>query len=202
MKTKIAKTAAYWLGVVALGLVVGVSIQFVTAWTEPTAAPPGGNVGAPVNTSSILQAKLGDFIAQNLGAYNLTLVQKGYSVSTTAADLGTTLATKDYVDAQGGGSKWIFLNDLCETPTNLSGSQCTASVNCPSGTAIVGFTSSYDRITIGSIANYLIPTVFPLIRSCDSVTLGSTTSLSCTLSLGQNIAAGKQSLSVAVICSE
>jgi len=110
MKTKIAKTATYWLGVVALGLVLGISIQFVTAWTEPTATAPGGNLGAPINTSVNLQTKLGNFIAQNLGAINLTLVGKGTSASTVAADLGTTLVTKDYVDAGSGAGSCQFFS--------------------------------------------------------------------------------------------
>lgn len=59
MKTKIANRITYWLGVAAVGLIVGLSIQFVQAWTEPTDAPPGGNVGAPINTGGITQTKLG-----------------------------------------------------------------------------------------------------------------------------------------------
>lgn len=59
MKTKIAKQATYWLSIVAIGLVVGLSIQFVQAWTEPSVAPPGGNVGAPINTSATAQTKSG-----------------------------------------------------------------------------------------------------------------------------------------------
>jgi hypothetical protein len=107
---KFTKDATYWFGVVALGLVLGISIQFVRAWSEPTVAPPGGNLGAPVNTSANLQTKLGNFIAQNLGAINLTLVGKGSSASTVSSDSGTTLVTKDYVDAAGvtgGSSKMI-----------------------------------------------------------------------------------------------
>jgi len=42
-----------------VGLVLGISLQFVRAWTEPTVAPPGGNVGAPINTSIVEQLKLG-----------------------------------------------------------------------------------------------------------------------------------------------
>ena len=44
---KIYSQITYWLGVVAVGLAVGLSIQFVVAWVEPTAAPPGDNLEAP-----------------------------------------------------------------------------------------------------------------------------------------------------------
>ena len=67
MKTKLSQNITYWLGVVAIGLVIGLSLQFVRAWTEPSVAPPGGNVGAPVNTSINPQTKAGGLgVTQNL----------------------------------------------------------------------------------------------------------------------------------------
>ena len=62
MKKKIKKifeNTVWWSGVVMVGLILGASLQFVRAWTEPTVAPPGGNVGAPINTSIIPQKKEG-----------------------------------------------------------------------------------------------------------------------------------------------
>ena len=115
MKPKIMKNAAYWSGVVILGLVVGVSIQFVTAWTEPTEAPPGGNLSAPVNTGETGQIKQGNLILNSLGTYLTGLLVngqfqitngKGYTDLdnlTQKTDPENTLATKSYVDAQSGG---------------------------------------------------------------------------------------------------
>ncbi|MCD6149792.1 tail fiber domain-containing protein [bacterium] len=57
MKQKIVKQVNYWLGVTAIGLVLGLSLQFARAWTEPAVAPPGGNVGAPINTGPVYQSK-------------------------------------------------------------------------------------------------------------------------------------------------
>lgn len=59
MKQKISQSVTYWLGVVVIGLVVGLSIQFVRAWVAPSAAPPGVNVGAPINTGANSQTKNG-----------------------------------------------------------------------------------------------------------------------------------------------
>lgn len=59
---------------IVIGLVLGAGIIAVQAWTEPTATAPGGNLGAPINTSSIGQGKLG-----NLG------------VGTSSADADYTL---------------------------------------------------------------------------------------------------------------
>lgn len=43
---KIYSQIKYWLGVVIVGLVVGLSIQFVVAWSEPTDNPPKGGGGS------------------------------------------------------------------------------------------------------------------------------------------------------------
>lgn len=51
--------SAYWVGVIVIGLVVGLGIQFATAWVSPGSNPPNGNVGAPLNTSSVYQLKAG-----------------------------------------------------------------------------------------------------------------------------------------------
>lgn len=62
MKIRIKKAfegAAYWIGVMMIGLIVGVSVQFVRAWVSPSDNPPNGNVGAPINTESIGQWKKG-----------------------------------------------------------------------------------------------------------------------------------------------
>jgi hypothetical protein len=67
---KLFDQAAYWSGVVVLGLVLGLSIQFVRAWTEPTDAPPNGNVGAPINTGPFGQFKQGVLQVLGLTIYN------------------------------------------------------------------------------------------------------------------------------------
>ena len=51
--------SAYWLKVVALGVVLGFGIQFAQAWTNPTAPAPTGNVAGPVNMSALTQVKNG-----------------------------------------------------------------------------------------------------------------------------------------------
>jgi len=41
---------------------------FVLAWTEPSQAPPGGNVLAPLNVGSAGQSKAGGLILNTGGA--------------------------------------------------------------------------------------------------------------------------------------
>lgn len=59
MNQKKKNPITYWLSVIVIGLALGLGLQFVRAWTEPTAAPPNGNVGAPINTSANSQTKSG-----------------------------------------------------------------------------------------------------------------------------------------------
>ncbi|MFA4817989.1 MAG: hypothetical protein WC608_04695 [Parcubacteria group bacterium] len=68
MNGKISKQITYWLGVVSVGLILGLSIQFVkAAWTNPTLDPPDGNVGAPINTSDLIQHKSGVLSMDSVG---------------------------------------------------------------------------------------------------------------------------------------
>jgi hypothetical protein len=55
------KKSPYWVGIVVFGTIMGLSLQFTRAWVEPKVGPPASNVGAPINTSSIDQVKIGGF---------------------------------------------------------------------------------------------------------------------------------------------
>jgi hypothetical protein len=63
----LSQKITYWSGVVAIGLLVGLSLQFVRAWTEPSAVAPGGNVAGPVNVSDVFQSKAGSLEVRGLG---------------------------------------------------------------------------------------------------------------------------------------
>ena len=58
---RLGRKLSHWLSVIVIGITLGLGLQFVRAWTEPTVAPPGGNVGAPINTSATAQTKQGGF---------------------------------------------------------------------------------------------------------------------------------------------
>jgi len=49
----------FWLGVLVLGTIVGVSVQFGQAWVEPSGTAPEGNIAAPINTGASEQTKVG-----------------------------------------------------------------------------------------------------------------------------------------------
>ncbi|MDD5490038.1 MAG: hypothetical protein PHP25_05175, partial [Candidatus Moranbacteria bacterium] len=86
------KKFSHWLSVIVIGIVLGVSLQFVRAWTEPTAAPPGGNLGAPINTSGVAQTKAG-----NLNVNGGMLI----GASTTGGNKGAGSINADQVCIRG-----------------------------------------------------------------------------------------------------
>jgi hypothetical protein len=60
MNQKTRKQITHWLSVIVVGIALGLGLQFVRAWTEPTVDPPNGNVGAPINTGAQTQTKAGN----------------------------------------------------------------------------------------------------------------------------------------------
>ena len=90
------KKTSYWLSVAALGIILGLSIQFAKAWTEPTAIAPNGNVGAPINTGDVTQRKFGVLGVQGFRSYSTTyLASDGGNVG-----IGTT-APQRKLDVRG-----------------------------------------------------------------------------------------------------
>ncbi|NTW26828.1 MAG: hypothetical protein HGA36_00670 [Candidatus Moranbacteria bacterium] len=118
MKTKL-KEAIYWVGVSAIGIVIGFSLQFTKAWSEPTTSAPNGNVGAPINTSIIDQVKSGGMVVSNgivtsvLGATKITAGTGGVAfpdgtVQTTASAPSLGVCNKSYVNgSEDKYSSWI-----------------------------------------------------------------------------------------------
>jgi len=71
--------------VIVVGIALGLVLQFVRAWTEPIVAPPGGNLGAPINTGPIEQLKQGA-----LGINGLLKAYNGLQVPNGNVGIGTT----------------------------------------------------------------------------------------------------------------
>jgi len=106
MKKTRTKQATYWLSVIVIGAALGLALQFVRAWTEPTTTPPGGNVGAPLNTSEIRQDKSG-----SLGAWG----RSGFGV----LGYDTSSGTYGYLGASGWGGWFngpVFSNSYLQAP--------------------------------------------------------------------------------------
>jgi len=103
MKQKIAKRFTYWLEVAAIGIVLGLILQGARAWTEPSASPPGGNLGAPINTGNAGQVKQGP-----LGVNSDGIIPTGLLV-TGNVGIGTLAPTTPAPNAQPGN---LDVNDV------------------------------------------------------------------------------------------
>ncbi len=143
---------AYWLGIIIFGAILGVSLQFVKAWTEPTAAPPGGNVGAPINTSANAQTKSGNLNVSGgyIQAYNSStgnyglLNYSGYGgyFNGSGGVYSSNPYTYTYLDYPGSGwgvytGGWIYAGGDVQAGGNIyaSGYVHTASgIEFPNGT--------------------------------------------------------------------
>lgn len=61
---------------------------YVVAWQEPSQAPPGGNVAAPLNVGNIGQFKEGGLILNTGGAETGLIVEKGESLFNSLTIIG------------------------------------------------------------------------------------------------------------------
>jgi len=137
MKQKLKKlfeNAVWWSGVVMVGLILGVSLQVVKAWTEPTEEPPGGNVGAPINTGSLAQIKSGVLGVLGLSTYSInipgTIPAAGNVLTAQNASGQVAWAA---AEGGGGGEKYAlscsssgiagqsYMMTICCRMDNLSG---------------------------------------------------------------------------------
>jgi len=118
MKQVTKNSVVYWSKVIVLGVILGTGLQFAQAWTEPTLAPPGGNVPGPLTVGGDGQTKEGSLALNTNGvAENALLIPSGkvgigmiqpvvdldvagkiQSASTQDIDPGNTVVTKDYVE--------------------------------------------------------------------------------------------------------
>jgi|GEM_PF-2494201 hypothetical protein len=62
-----------------LGVILAISLvnYLVLAWTEPSQAPPGGNVNAPINVGNTGQSKAGGLVLNTGGAAIGLIIDKG-----------------------------------------------------------------------------------------------------------------------------
>lgn len=112
---KIFESAVWWLGVVMVGLLLGLSLQFVRAWTEPTPPAPDGNVGAPVNTGIQTQSKtgllglLGGLLTPRINTPNDT--PAAGEVLTSLDNMGTIAWAQS--QSAGGGGCYVSYSGNC-----------------------------------------------------------------------------------------
>jgi hypothetical protein len=159
---KVFENAVWWSGVITVGLVLGVTLQVVKAWTEPTDAPPNGNVGAPVNTGILEQTKQGGLGVLSLLTHGFQMPDGAVpgAVLTAKADLTAdplgTISTGQAAWAAGtGGGGGIYT--------------AYGTTTCASGWS-VAYTGILIFTTVGTQSS---PGVTPPICSVDPKLSGS-----------------------------
>jgi|GEM_PF-2683485 len=74
-----------WLTLsIAMGIVLGGGLITIKAWTEPTVAPPGGNLGAPINTSANGQIKSGALQVNGFRNLGTTILDGNVGIGMTS----------------------------------------------------------------------------------------------------------------------
>jgi hypothetical protein len=209
---------------VTLALVLFFGISIAKGWVEPIQTPPNGNVGTPINTSFITQIKQGAFGVQGLFAAfsgidvatrdpNTNAIIATHNITGVATPVdGTDAVNKDYVDAAGGGSSWLFLTNYAECGS--SACDAIAGVDCGTyGMVVAGYYGRAEKkmdidgdpiawwhvMTFGAISNEL-PSGGSSISCTSPVVLGTTQKVSCTMRNGDS--SWNAFSGVAVICSK
>jgi hypothetical protein len=139
MNQKTRKQLTHWLSVIIIGITLGFALQFVRAWTEPTEAPPGGNLGAPINTGATAQTKTG-----NLNVNGGMLIGS----STTGGNKGAGTINANKVCIQG----------VCNTEWPTGGTTTTGGDTTPEPPCECGPIGSWPTMPCGSTANIIIGT--------------------------------------------
>lgn len=140
----------YWAQIIVVGLVVGVGIQMVQAWSGPTQSAPNGNVAGPLTTSATQQSKTGNLILGNdlavsrnavLGTYVSTSNASGLCLSgichTTWASVLAGVPGGGVTAVNGGNG--LTVNQTTGNVTvsaNTTVLQSRVNGTCPAGEAI------------------------------------------------------------------
>ncbi|KKU81135.1 MAG: hypothetical protein UY07_C0025G0006 [Parcubacteria group bacterium GW2011_GWA1_47_8] len=88
--------------VIVLATILSLGLSYAYAWTAPNAAPPGGNVGAPINTGNSPQKKAG----------NLTLDNTLFVGGLLTASGGLDMNIKDITNAWAIVANSVAVNKL------------------------------------------------------------------------------------------
>lgn len=101
----------------AIALTVLLGYSFISAWTAAPSNPPSSNATAPINTSSIYQAKLGDFGAVRMRAGEYCDAAGLNCLTTLDEDMGTVYK----ICSTFVGGNW---RDTITVPSTWTNSDC------------------------------------------------------------------------------
>lgn len=145
--------------VVALGisLLALLSFTLVAAWTDPTEAPPNGNVAAPINVGSIAQVKNGGLGVNTLTVFGNSLFG-GSAGSNAYLNFGDTSGDSGYgirdnagtLEFKNDGGDWYSLQTIVYDLAgggSVSGSGTTNYIPSYSNSSTLGNSLLYNSDT-------------------------------------------------------
>lgn len=119
------KIISYFPQIFTLLFIAGFAVY---AWTEPSQAPPGGNVSAPLNAGPTGQSKEGGLILNTGGAANGLIVQQGTSTFNGNVCIGVacrntwpsgTLNCTDIGQQKTDSNQYLTGDGLCATESRV-----------------------------------------------------------------------------------
>ncbi len=152
---KIIHNVRWFLFSLTLGLFLGGGLIAVNAWTDPIVAPPGGNIAAPINISSITQTKSGrlNMVGSVLSSPSTALLVPigNVGIGDNTPDVGDGGQLRLDVAGNIGATRYCDQNgNNCTTSTNLGGGVIKAWVNFDGDTA--PYTTIRDSFNVSNIA--------------------------------------------------
>jgi len=118
MKSTLQKTK-----IIALGIMIAIGVGCVSAWTGPTALPPGNNIPAPINTSSSTQTKYGNLLVNGLSVNTASILSGILQISLGNPTAGEVVTAQDASGTVGWGVAPSVLQSggvVFMTPTTLA----------------------------------------------------------------------------------
>jgi hypothetical protein len=135
----------WWIGVVSVGVIFGITLQFASAWVNPPASTDV-NIGGPVNTSAVAQVKFGA-----LGVGGLLKAFSDVIVSGTLKIIGSDGNSGSFVFKDGNQGEGKVLTSNASGVAgweDASGGSCYVAYttgNCgDSGICASGFNTSQN----------------------------------------------------------
>lgn len=142
------------IGVLSVGFtlafIIFISLSIANAWTDPTQAPPAGNLGAPINTSSIQQYKAGNLRVEGFRNFGPTVLDGKVGIGT----MNPTQQLDVYGTIKSTGLQIATSAGVGKVLTSDANGNATWKTAASGGGATTTTIASYDDLPAGAMAGF------------------------------------------------